>query len=164
MCTYIHILSTTYLVDHKIEKSWTALKSTEMLEAMVSKTQSQSEKRKESAIDAFDQVLDSKFLTALAEPSRIEVLKQVIRFGNADITQLSEGLSLDRSVISRHLGILQEVGILTREKHGKHVYYQLNPNEAIRKFKLILNRIEDIVATCCPPQQMSEVPASKKKV
>ncbi|ABZ93714.1 transcriptional regulator [Leptospira biflexa] len=118
---------------------------------MAVKVKSPSEKRKETAIEALNLVLDSKFLTALAEPSRIEVLKQVIRHGKADISELSEGLSLDRSVISRHLLTLQEAGILVRDKQGKHVYYQLEPNQAIQKFKAILNHLEEMVAICCPP-------------
>ncbi|MGV3667029.1 MAG: ArsR/SmtB family transcription factor [Leptospira bouyouniensis] len=118
---------------------------------MAVKSRTVSDKKKEMAIDALNQVLDSKFLAALAEPSRIEVLKQVIRFGKADISELSEGLSLDRSVISRHLITLQEAGILIRDKQGKHVYYQLDPNQAIQKFKVILNHLEEMVAICCPP-------------
>ncbi|XDD47631.1 ArsR/SmtB family transcription factor [Leptospira sp. WS39.C2] len=118
---------------------------------MAIKLKSQAEKKKETAIEALDLVLDSKFLNALAEPSRVEVLKQVIRLGKADITELSEGMKLDRSVISRHLGILQEVGILIREKQGKHVYYQLDPRNAIQKFKSILQHLEELVMICCPP-------------
>lgn len=129
--------------------------------AMATKVRSVSERKKESAIEALDVVLDSKFLTALSEPSRIDVLKQVIRLGKADISTLSEGLSIDRSVISRHLGILQEVGILLREKQGKHVFYQLDPSEAIRKFRQILVQIEEIVAICCPP--ISNESGSSKK-
>lgn len=119
--------------------------------AMATKVRSVSERKKESAIESLNEVLDSKFLTALSEPSRIDVLKQVIRLGKADISTLSEGLSIDRSVISRHLAILQEAGILLKEKQGKHVFYQLDPSEAIRKFRQILEQIEEIVAICCPP-------------
>ncbi|GBF49470.1 ArsR family transcriptional regulator [Leptospira ryugenii] len=124
---------------------------------MTSRSKSNSEKRKDLAIDALNQVLDSKFLTALAEPSRIEVLKQVIRHGKADISELSEGMSLDRSVISRHLGILQEAGILIREKQGKHVLYQLDPGRAVQKFKMILNHLEELVAICCPPLEPNQI-------
>lgn len=122
-----------------------------MIERMAVKSRTLSDKKKEMAIGALNQVLDSKFLAALAEPSRIEVLKQVIRFGKADISELSEGLTLDRSVISRHLVTLQEAGILIRDKQGKHVYYQLDPIQAIQKFKVILNHLEEMVAICCPP-------------
>lgn len=118
---------------------------------MATRTKSNFDKRRDLAIDALNHVLDSKFLTALAEPSRIEVLKQVIRHGKADISELTEGMHLDRSVISRHLGILQEAGILIRDKQGKHVYYQLDPSQAIQKFKMILNHLEEMVAICCPP-------------
>ncbi|MDZ4725703.1 MAG: metalloregulator ArsR/SmtB family transcription factor [Leptospira sp.] len=129
---------------------------------MVVKVRSNNEKKKESAIEALDKVLDSKFLTALAEPSRIEVLKQVIRCGKADISELSEGLSIDRSVISRHLGILEEVGILIREKQGKHVFYQLDPMGAVNKFRFMLNGIEELITICCPPNSSSGGSTPKK--
>ncbi len=118
---------------------------------MATRPKSNSEKRRDLAIDGLNEVLDSKFLTALAEPSRIDVLKQVIRLGKADISELSEGLNLDRSVISRHLGILKDAGILIRDKQGKHVYYQLDPSQAIQKFKTILKHLEEMIAICCPP-------------
>ncbi|TGL54059.1 ArsR family transcriptional regulator [Leptospira kemamanensis] len=127
---------------------------------MVAKHRVQSEKKKESAIETLNFVLDSKFLSALAEPSRIEVLKQVIRSGKADISELTKNLTIDRSVISRHLSILQEVGILEREKSGKHVYYELNPRVAIQKFRNILEHLEELVAICCPPIESEQ--SSKK--
>lgn len=129
---------------------------------MVNKSRSITDKKKESAIDGIDAILDSKFLSALAEPSRIQVLKQVIRLGKADISELSEGLTLDRSVTSRHLSILEEAGILVREKQGKHVYYYLDPSAAIQKFRLILEKIEEIVSICCPPMPSSNLPMNKK--
>lgn len=129
---------------------------------MVTKVRPNSEKKRESAIDALDYVLDSKFLSALAEPSRIQVLKQVIRLGKADISALSHGLSLDRSVISRHLSILEDVGILVREKQGKHVFYYLDPSGAIKRFQLILERMEEVVAVCCPPPPEQTLSITKK--
>ncbi|GBF48507.1 ArsR family transcriptional regulator [Leptospira ryugenii] len=128
---------------------------------MTSRSKSNSEKRRDLAIDSLNQVLDSKFLTALSEPSRVEVLKQVIRHGKADISELSEGMNLDRSVISRHLGILQEVGILIREKQGKHVFYQLDPSRAVERFKMIVNHLEEMVAICCPPPDPSKISSKR---
>lgn len=111
------------------------------------------ENKKEIALDGLMKVLDSKFLSAIAEPSRLLVLKQVIRKGTADISAIAEGLPFDRSVISRHLVQLYEVGILTREKQGRQVFYKLNPGEAIRKFRSMLNEIENAVSICCSFQK-----------
>ncbi|WCL48606.1 ArsR/SmtB family transcription factor [Leptospira sp. GIMC2001] len=107
------------------------------------------EELKEKTLASLSQVLDAKFLTALSEPSRVDLLKQVIRMERADISQLSEKSSLDRSVISRHLNILFEAGILGRIKEGRQMFYFLNPTEAIRKLRLILENMEEIIRSCC---------------
>lgn len=113
---------------------------------------------RENAIDELVAVLDSKFLSALAEPSRIEVLKAVVRQGRADVNSLASKSSLDKSVVSRHLSLLAEIGIVKREKVQRQVYYELDPITALSKFREILNRMERLVHVCCPPDWLSSKP------
>ena len=67
-------------------------------------------------LDEFAKVLDSKFLKALSEPVRIEILKFIMRNGRTDIGTIAENMPQDRSVISRHLNLMHDVGILICEK------------------------------------------------
>jgi DNA-binding transcriptional ArsR family regulator len=62
-------------------------------------------------LDELVKVLDSKFLKALSEPVRIEILKFIMRNGRTDIGTIAENMPQDRSVISRHLNLMHEVGI-----------------------------------------------------
>ena len=65
------------------------------------------------------EVVDSKLFRALCEPARIDILRQLTLLGRVDIGTLADRLPQDRSVISRHLGLLRDAGIVRREKRGR---------------------------------------------
>ena len=96
------------------------------------------------------EVLDSQLFTALAEPVRIELLKELILCGRADVATLASKLPQHQSVISRHLLVLFNAGILKRAKEQRHVYYELDGDYCVRTFKSILARVEKAVQVCCP--------------
>ena len=66
-------------------------------------------------------VLDSKFFKSLSEPVRVQILRYLLLHGRADIGTIANILPQDRSVISRHLNLMQEVGILNCEKETRHM-------------------------------------------
>ena len=63
--------------------------------------------------DAAFAVLDTKFLKALSDPSRVEIVKKLILLGACNVSTIAKGLSQDRSVISRHLATLERASITT---------------------------------------------------
>lgn len=95
-------------------------------------------------------LFDSRFFAALSEPARVEILKLLIVYGRADIAAISQHLPQDRSVISRHLKLMEEAGILVREKEGRHVYYQVSAQGIIGRLETILDQVKRAVAACCP--------------
>ena len=103
------------------------------------------------SLDLLDQILDSQFFNSLSEPSRVTVLKKIIELGRADVSKISEGLPLDKSVVSRHLTFLSEAGILIRKKVGKQVFYEPDPTNILKRFQDILDGIRIVMAKCCPP-------------
>ncbi len=60
----------------------------------------------------------------LGEPSRIRLLDQ-LRDGEASVRELAEGLEMNQQNVSKHLALLADGGVLTRRKHGTHVYYRI---------------------------------------
>jgi DNA-binding transcriptional ArsR family regulator len=60
----------------------------------------------------------------IGEPMRIRLLDR-LRAGEATVNELSEALGASQQNISKHLGVLAEVGILGRRKAGTHVYYRI---------------------------------------
>jgi DNA-binding transcriptional ArsR family regulator len=60
----------------------------------------------------------------LGEPMRIKLLDH-LREGDATVTELQEALAASQQNISKHLGILRGVGMVTRTKDGNHARYSI---------------------------------------
>lgn len=90
------------------------------------------------------EVLDSKFLKTLSEPVRIDILKFLILKGQSDIGTIAENMPQDRSVVSRHLNLMHEVGILKGGKDGRHMLYEVDGEGFLNK----LESISALVRAC----------------
>jgi DNA-binding transcriptional ArsR family regulator len=83
-------------------------------------------------------VFDTGFFKALCEPARIAVLRELILLGRADIAAIADRLPQDRSVIARHLRQLATARIVTAQKQGRHVYYELDAHTIAGRLEGIL--------------------------
>ena len=61
---------------------------------------------------------------ALSDPTRVRAL-MLLRSGELCLCQLIEVLGLAPSTISKHLGILQEAGLVISRKEGRWHFYRL---------------------------------------
>jgi len=95
--------------------------------------------------------LDSKFFKSLSEPVRQQLLKYLMLNGRSDIGTIAQHLPQDRSVISRHLQLMQEAGILICEKEGRFVYYSINGPEFLAKLESLVDQVRACIPICCPP-------------
>ena len=102
-------------------------------------------------LDELVKVLDSKFLKALSEPVRIEILKVIMRNGRTDIGTIAEHMPQDRSVISRHLNLMHEVGILICEKVGRHRFYDIDGKVFLDRLENITALVRRCIPMCFPP-------------
>lgn len=94
--------------------------------------------------------IDNDFVKALAEPVRIEILKLLILNGSCDVKSLADKLPQDRSVISRHLALMEKAGILSVEKEGRHVIYNVDGESALHKSEQIVSTIKQcLTLSCC---------------
>ena len=109
------------------------------------KTQSRSQIAEEVV-----EALDSKFFKTLSEPVRVQILKYLMLNGRADIQTIAENMPQDRSVVSRHLNLMQEAGILTCEKENRHVFYSVNGQPFLEKMVDITAKISRCMKECCP--------------
>ena len=103
-----------------------------------------------NAVEELVNNFDSKFFKTLSEPVRIEILKFLILNGRSDIGTISENMPQDRSVISRHLNLMREVGILKCEKKTRHIFYEVNGQVFVEKLESITNLIRQCMDVCCP--------------
>ncbi len=61
-------------------------------------------------------------LKAMAHPIRVAILA-LIEGKRMTVTQIYEALKLEQSVVSHHLGILRDKGILLSERDRRNIYY-----------------------------------------
>ena len=101
-------------------------------------------------------VMDSKFFKSMGEPVRVQIIRFLLLNGRADIGTIAENMPQDRSVISRHLNLMLEVGILNCEKESRHMFYSLNAVVFLERFTditdLVKTCIEECGPLCCNPK------------
>ncbi|MES2435555.1 MAG: metalloregulator ArsR/SmtB family transcription factor [Pseudomonadota bacterium] len=70
--------------------------------------------------------LDTVF-SALADPTRRAILSMLLEDDMA-VTDVAEPFQMSLTAISKHLGILTEAGLITREKRGRVIWCKLEPD------------------------------------
>ena len=100
----------------------------------------------EELINAFD----SKFFKTMSEPVRMHILKILLLNGRSDIATIADMMPQDRSVISRHLNLMSEVGILKCEKETRHMFYEIDGNVFLDKLENMTQQIRKCMPLCCP--------------
>ena len=63
---------------------------------------------------------------ALADPTRRAILDHLAE-GEANVSHISEPLPLSFAAVSKHLGVLERAGLVTREARGRERVCRLNP-------------------------------------
>jgi len=101
-------------------------------------------------VDDLVKALDSRVIKALTEPTRAQILKYLMLNGRSDISTIAESLPQDRSVISRHLNMLAEAGIVIAEKETRHKFYSINGAVFLNEFEEIVAKIKKCMSECCP--------------
>ncbi len=92
-------------------------------------------------------LLEPRFFKALGDPNRIALLSRLAKCRRpCGVSELVGCCGVDISVVSRHLALLRDAGILQAEKRGKEVYYSVRCEEVVST----LRRIADAIEACCP--------------
>jgi DNA-binding transcriptional ArsR family regulator len=94
--------------------------------------------------------MDADFLKALCAPARLKILRRLIELAPADVGEIADGLTLDRSVVSRHLKVLEEAQIAFSRKEGRRVVYELDGPAIMRRLAGMAAAFAPLVPTCCP--------------
>ncbi len=104
---------------------------------------------KKKGIETALENIDSDFIKALTEPARIEILKLLLIEGGCDIQSLAEKMPQDRSVISRHLSIMERAGLLQARKEGRHVIYSVDGKSSLNKAEQLVASIRKCMTLGC---------------
>ena len=93
------------------------------------------------------ELLSPRFFKALGDPNRIAILTTLAGCcGPMTVSKVAECCPVDISVVSRHLAMLKDAGILEVTKRGKEVYYTVR----FSTLAGLLRRIADAIDACCP--------------
>ena len=78
-------------------------------------------------------------MKALSETNRVNILKQ-LQTGRKCVCELVENQSLSQNLISHHLKILREAGVVTSYKEGVWTYYEI----AGKTIDNLINALEEM--------------------
>ena len=94
-----------------------------------------------------DDLLSPRFFKALCDPNRIAMLAHLSGYCEPlNVSEVAKHFTVDMSVVSRHLSVLREAGILEAQKKGKKVYYIVNYSALVS----VLRNMADAIEACCP--------------
>jgi len=89
-----------------------------------------------------DQSFCADKLKVLANSTRLSIVRALMK-GPQHVKQLNEEIRIDQSLLSHHLQVLRDSGLVTSERDGKAVLYGLAPD-----IKLA-SRKKEIQLGCC---------------
>lgn len=71
-----------------------------------------------------DELLDPAVFKALGDPTRVRLLACMAKCGRGcSVTEVAACCSVDFSVVSRHLGLLERAGVVRSTREGRTVRY-----------------------------------------
>ena len=83
---------------------------------------------------------------ALGDESRVSILLMLATTERAlTVTEIAKNMPIDVSVVSRHLKMMSEAGILRADRNGKQVHYTLRKEELVSRLELL----SDGLKNCC---------------
>lgn len=97
--------------------------------------------------DDLDTVLEPAFFKALCDPGRVAMLVRLAQCCKpCSVTEVADGCPVDVSVVSRHLAMLRDAGLLVAQRKGKEVYYSVR----YAAITTTMRAIADCIEACCP--------------
>jgi DNA-binding transcriptional ArsR family regulator len=71
---------------------------------------------------------DILLLSALADPTRLEIVRQLAGSAEVCACDFTSCCGVSQPTVSHHLKVLREAGVVTSERRGNWVYYRIAPN------------------------------------
>ena len=95
-----------------------------------------------------------EFAKALADETRQAILQLLVEEERC-VNDLVEHFDMSQPTISHHLNVLKTLGLVSRRKEGKHVYYAINRDNVIECCGMLIAKFgcesESVVQVECEP-------------
>ncbi|MFO0859286.1 MAG: metalloregulator ArsR/SmtB family transcription factor [Phycisphaerales bacterium] len=96
-----------------------------------------------------DRLLDPELFKSLADPTRLSLVACIAKCARGcSVGEIAECCSVDVSVVSRHLSLLQRSGVLDVERVGRTVLYRVRYDHLTKSLRELASAFE----ACCPPE------------
>jgi len=82
--------------------------------------------------------LSSDFLNVISENNRLNILR-ILKRGGLSVCEIYQYLDLPQNLVSHHLKVLKDFGLLNSQRKGKRNIYSLDQG-VIRRYKSLLNK------------------------
>lgn len=69
----------------------------------------------------------ASILKVLADDTRLAVIELLLNH-SMNVSEMNESLQVEQSLLSHHLKVLRDAGLVISERHGKHLCYSLAPS------------------------------------
>ena len=94
-----------------------------------------------------DSLLNPDLFRALCDPTRAALVACIAKCGRGcSVGEVAQCCSVDLSVVSRHLALLADAGVLESRKEGRTVYYAVRYAELVTLLRSLANAFHE----CCP--------------
>jgi len=77
------------------------------------------------------------YVRAICHPIRMKILRLLDKQPGKPVTHIYTKLKMEQSIVSQHIKILRNAGLLELERNGKYIYYTVNYARVKRLNKVI---------------------------
>ena len=113
----------------------------------VTKYRPSTPKQAAKRVTPLDKAFNCDLFKALSDPTRVRLIACLAKCGRmCSVTEVAECCSVDFSVVSRHLAMLADAGVLESRKDGRTMYYQVQ----YERVSDSLRELADALENCCP--------------
>ena len=88
-------------------------------------------------------------LVALGQPTRWRVFETLLPHGSEGMLQgeIAKVLGIEKNLLSVHLRVMREAGLVEAERRGREVTYRVKPEAARRAADTMIRAIENAAST-----------------
>lgn len=94
-------------------------------------------------LDEHSARLVSDTMQALATPSRVRILGR-LHEGSCAVGDLAHHVGMEASAVSHQLRVLRHLGLVSAERHGRHIVYSLHDEHVSQLLEEAIGHVEHL--------------------
>ena len=100
------------------------------------------------------ELLSPRLFKALGDPNRVALLARLADCrGGCTVSEAAACCNVDLSVVSRHLALLRDAGILEAQRRGKQVFYSVRATALADTLRTLADLLSGCVAGACDAER-----------